>query len=226
MTPKPFTIIQEMCNEFVTDFSCAFFRDKLEDGPIYTKLVHDGTWKESEESITNVTKEILDVLKDIWNNSDFSSEFAKTLTSLKNLPIGNSFFISTLKKQSVASANRKGDGFMGRCSDIMFIDDDIKLWRECNDGLFWVRQTLKLNKDQFGIVDVQIADNKLHLNLLVRDIRNIDDDIKLWRECNDGLFWVRQTLKLNKDQFGIVDVQIADNKLHLNLLVRDIRNVH
>ena len=91
-----------MCSEFVTDFN------KLEDGPIYTKLVHDGTWKESEESITNVTKEILSVLKDIWNNSAFSSEFAKTLSegtyqltiilptiraSLKNLPIGDSFFI-------------------------------------------------------------------------------------------------------------------------------------
>ncbi|RHZ71252.1 hypothetical protein Glove_261g54 [Diversispora epigaea] len=122
MTPKPFTIIQEMCNEFVTDFN------KLEDGPIYTKLVHDGTWKESEESITNVTKEILGVLKDIWNNSAFSSEFAKTLSegtyqstiilpaiqaSLKNLPIDNSFFISTSEKQSVASANRKGMDLWG-----------------------------------------------------------------------------------------------------------------
>ncbi|CAG8591333.1 5072_t:CDS:1, partial [Diversispora eburnea] len=49
----------KMCDEFVTDFN------KLEDELIYTKLVHDGTWKESEESIANVTKEILGVLKDI-----------------------------------------------------------------------------------------------------------------------------------------------------------------
>ncbi|CAG8555346.1 683_t:CDS:1 [Diversispora eburnea] len=111
-----------MCNKFVIDFN------KLEDRSIYTKLAYDETWKESEESITDVTKEILGVLKDIWNNSAFSSEFAKTLnkgtyqliiilptiwTLLKNLPIGDSFFISTSKKQNVASANRKGNGFMG-----------------------------------------------------------------------------------------------------------------
>ncbi|CAG8608630.1 11834_t:CDS:2, partial [Diversispora eburnea] len=92
--------------------------------------------KESEESIVNVTKEILSVLKDIWNNFTFSSEFAKTLSegtyqltiilpairaSLKNLPIGDSFFISTSEKQSVASANRKGDGFMGRLFGLLII---------------------------------------------------------------------------------------------------------
>ncbi|RHZ89327.1 hypothetical protein Glove_16g40 [Diversispora epigaea] len=209
MTPKPFTIIQEMCNEFVTDFN------KLEDEPIYTKLVHDGTWKESEENIANVTKEILDVLKDIWNNSAFSSEFAKTLSegtyqstiilpairaSLKNLPIGDSFFISTSEKQSVASANRKGDGFMGRRPDIMFV--------------------AKYRETIFELMYVECS------RLICTAQKKIDDDIKLWRECNDGLFWVRQTLKPDKDQFGIVGVQIAGNELHLNLLVRDIRNVH
>ncbi|RHZ83614.1 hypothetical protein Glove_89g46 [Diversispora epigaea] len=70
--------------------------------------------------------------------------------SLKNLPIGDSFFISTSEKQSVASANRKGDGFMGRRPDIMF----------------------NIEK-QFLNLCVQIAGNELHLNLLVRDIRNV-----------------------------------------------------
>ncbi|RHZ67079.1 hypothetical protein Glove_303g158 [Diversispora epigaea] len=56
----------------------------------------------SEKSIANITKEVLSVLKDIWNDSAFSSEFAKTLSEK-----------TTSEKQSVASANRKGDGFMG-----------------------------------------------------------------------------------------------------------------
>ena len=209
MTPKPFTIIQEMCSEFVTDFN------KLEDEPIYTKLVHNGIWKESVESITNVTKEILSVLKDIWNNSAFSSEFAKTLSegtyqstiilptiraSLKNLPIGDSFFISTLEKQSVASANRKGDGFLGRRPDIMFV--------------------AKYRETIFELMYIECS------RLICTSQKKIDDDVKLWRECNDGLFWVRQTLKPDKDQFGIVGVQIAGDELHLNLLVRDMRNIH
>ncbi|RHZ63135.1 hypothetical protein Glove_332g27 [Diversispora epigaea] len=37
---------------------------------------------------------------------------------------------------------------------------------------------------------------------------------------------MRQTLKPDKDQFSIVGVQIASNELHLNLLVRDMVNVH
>ena len=26
-----------------------------------------------------------------------------------------------------------------------------------------------------------------------------DDDIKLWRECNDGLFWVQKSRRLEKE---------------------------
>ncbi|RHZ44922.1 hypothetical protein Glove_707g51 [Diversispora epigaea] len=90
ITSKPFTIVQEICNEFVTDFN------KLEDKSIYIKLVYNEIWKESEESIANIIKEIFDVLKDIWNNSAF-------------------------KKQSIASANKKGDGFIKRHSNIIFV---------------------------------------------------------------------------------------------------------
>ncbi|RHZ75345.1 hypothetical protein Glove_216g99 [Diversispora epigaea] len=116
-----------------------------------------------------------DVLKDIWNNSAFSFEFAKTLSkgtyqstiilptiraSLKNLPISDSFFISTSKKQSVTSANRKGNGFIGKHPDIMFVAkyrETIFELIKYNDGFFWVCQTLKLDKNQFDVVGIQIA---------------------------------------------------------------------
>ncbi|RHZ77326.1 hypothetical protein Glove_181g9 [Diversispora epigaea] len=67
----------------------------------------------------------------------------------------------TSEKQSVASINRKEDGFMRRhpliCTTQKKIDDD----------------TLKLDKDQFDIIGVQIAGNELHLNLLVQDMVNV-----------------------------------------------------
>ena len=56
--------------------------------------------------------------------------------------------------------------------------------------------------------------------------KKTDYEIKLWRETNDGLYWVRQSLKPDKEQFGIVGMQVAGKVLHLNLLVRDMVNVH
>ncbi len=40
------------------------------------------------------------------------------------------------------------------------------------------------------------------------------------------MFWIRKVLKPEKDQFGIVGVQVAENMLHLNVLIRDKANVH
>ena len=129
MIPKPIPLVQDICREFIQDFN-RHGRD------IRPKLSHDGTWKESEEDISCIVKEVLNVLKDVWNNPAFDSEVAKTLNegtyqstvivsairaSLKNLPIDTSFFISTLEKQSVASADRKGEGNSGRRPDIMFV---------------------------------------------------------------------------------------------------------
>lgn len=50
----------------------------------------------------------------------------------------------------------------GECSRI-FCDnnkkknDEIKLWREVNDGMYWVRQACKPLKEQFGIIGIQVA---------------------------------------------------------------------
>ena len=45
--------------------------------------------------------------------------------------------------------------------------------------------------------------------------KKTDDEVKLWRETNDGMYWVLQSLKPDKDQFGIVSIQIAGNILPL-----------
>ena len=40
------------------------------------------------------------------------------------------------------------------------------------------------------------------------------------------MFWVYKVLKLEKDQFEIVRMQLARNMLYLNVLIRDKANVH
>src|ERR1043165_8649429 len=53
-----------------------------------------------------------------------------------------------------------------------------------------------------------------------------DDKIKLWREANDGMYWVRKGRKPNIDEFGIISLQVAGDTLHLNVLIRDEGNFH
>nr|CAG8524164.1 8182_t:CDS:2 [Acaulospora morrowiae] len=93
--------------------------------------------------------------------------------------LGKSTFVSSFECQSSASADRKGDGRLGRQSDIMFImkrggknyellytecscltcttqkkKDEVKLWRKINDGIYWTRKSCKPDKDEFGIIGV------------------------------------------------------------------------
>ncbi|GES89966.1 hypothetical protein GLOIN_2v1873217 [Rhizophagus clarus] len=55
------------------------------------------------------------------------------------------------------------------CSQQKKIDDEIKLWRKSNNGMFWVHNVLKLEKDQFGIVGVQVAGNRTYNALAFMD---------------------------------------------------------
>src|SRR6185437_8694676 len=125
LTPR----IKALCREFVLNTSSRNYYNRSPE-----KLTHDGTWKESEEEITCVVKEIFSVLEDIWNNPALDSEVSKSLNEgtyqstvivpairavLGNLPFRTSSFISTSERQSVASADRKGSGQMGRRPDIM-----------------------------------------------------------------------------------------------------------
>ncbi|CAG8637018.1 7527_t:CDS:2 [Ambispora leptoticha] len=88
---------------------------------------------------------------------------------LRNLPFRTSSFISTSERQSVAGADRKGDGQMGRRPDIMLaVSYGVKLTID-----YIGREKLLMDKDQFGIVGIQIAGDTLHLNVLIRDKVNI-----------------------------------------------------
>ena len=131
MTPAPMMIVKEMYENFVTSFV-----DRNIQNTILDKLIHDGSWKESEEKIADVIKEVLILLEDIWINPAFNSELAKSLNEgtyqstvillsiraiLKNLPFRLSSFISTSERQSIASADRKGEGQVKRRPDIMYV---------------------------------------------------------------------------------------------------------
>jgi hypothetical protein len=52
------------------------------------------------------------------------------------------------------------------------------------------------------------------------------DKVKLWREMNDGLNYVYKFNKVDKDEFGILGIQIAGKMMHFNILIRDIYDVH
>ncbi|RGB22691.1 hypothetical protein C1646_775680 [Rhizophagus diaphanus] len=70
------------------------------------KLLHNGTWKESDEELADVTSRIL--IPAIW-------------ATLKGLPLGRSSYVSSAERQSSASADRKGKERAGRQPDIMFV---------------------------------------------------------------------------------------------------------
>ncbi|CAG8713211.1 7977_t:CDS:2, partial [Racocetra persica] len=209
MKPTLPSRIKDMCNEFVSSFSS---HDDSNGPP--EKLTHDGTWKEYEEELSCVVNEIFSTIKDVWNNPALNSDVAGTLNEgtyqstvivpfiravLKNLPFGSSSFISTSERESIASADRK-DGQMGRRPDIMFIVNHLDML--------------------FEIMYVECS------RLVCIQKKKDDDDIKLWRECNDGMYYTRKTLSPEKEQFGIVGIQIAEDTLHLNVLIRDKMNVH
>ncbi|CAG8725462.1 6145_t:CDS:10 [Cetraspora pellucida] len=153
----------ERCREFASDYN----EQQMEILP--EKLKHDKSWKEGDKTLIEVTKGILSILSDTWNNLAFSLEFIESQNegtyvtniivpaihaALKDLPFGKSSYVSTSEKQSIASADRRSEGNFGRRPDHKKINDSVKLRREVNDGIFWTWC-------------------ELHLNILVRDSGNI-----------------------------------------------------
>ena len=110
------------------------------------------------------------------------------------------FLLYSFERQSIASADRRGDGRSGRRPDIIFVmkdknkkyelmysecsrlfcspqkieDDYVKPWRETNDGMYWVYKSRRPEKDQFGIIGLQVAGSLLRLSALMRDSANVD----------------------------------------------------
>ena len=98
MVPSSFPqIIWEKCEEFVVNFA------ESNMSILSQKLLHNGKWKETNKELADVISRILASLNNSWNNSDFSSEFAKSQNegtyvtnvivsaiqaTLKGLPLG------------------------------------------------------------------------------------------------------------------------------------------
>jgi hypothetical protein len=61
--------------------------------------------------------------------------------------------------------------------------------------------------------------------LVCDDTKRVDDGDKLWREQNDGLYWVNKGCKLNVDEFGILGFQVAGKTFNLYVLIRDSKNI-
>ncbi|CAG8815282.1 25746_t:CDS:2, partial [Racocetra persica] len=117
--------IKDKCHEFTLDFT----EECPEDSCV--KLTYDGKWKETDEALMGVAKNILDVLANVWRNLAFGPELMKTQSEgtyvmdiiisliwalFKELPFRQFVFIST-----TASANRKGKGHLGKQPDFMYL---------------------------------------------------------------------------------------------------------
>ncbi|CAG8489050.1 3408_t:CDS:2 [Cetraspora pellucida] len=150
MSPSPLPPkIRRKCNEFVVAFN------ENHQVELMQRIKHDGTWKESEKQLAKVTDRILDTLRDTWNNPAFRPEFAGFLSEgTYGLSLEKSNFVSSSELQSSTSADRK-----------------VKLWRECNDRIYWARKSSRPNKDEFGIIGVQIAGTMICV--LIRDSADV-----------------------------------------------------
>ncbi|CAG8753907.1 8328_t:CDS:2, partial [Acaulospora morrowiae] len=113
---------------------------------------------------------------EIWNNKAFGSEFANSLNedtyvlnvilpairaTLQDLP-----FVS----KSDSSADQRG---IDEVVEDHMLYDEIKLWREANDGMYYVRKRCKPDKDEFDIVGVQVAGQTMRSNVFIRDNADI-----------------------------------------------------
>ncbi|CAG8520809.1 13246_t:CDS:2 [Gigaspora rosea] len=176
MKPVIPEIVQEKCNEFVENFSIEIL-DELSQ-----KLSHNKTWKKPEEVLVEITEEILNTLDNVWRNPAFCPKFEKQQSegtyvtdvivpllraALKELSVRKITLLSTAERQSVASADRKGDGKQGKRPDVMLIEEGM------NDGMTWVHKGCKPDKNEFGILGIQIAGKIMHLNILIKDTDKI-----------------------------------------------------
>ncbi|CAB5373346.1 unnamed protein product [Rhizophagus irregularis] len=198
--------IQEKCKTFIKDFRI----ENIDEFP--QKLSHTGTWKERKEDLLQVTEEILDTLSNIWKNPAFEPQNAKSQSegtyitdvivpvirsALKKLPIGKSAFISTAERQSIASADRRGK--QGKQPDVMYI--------------------IERKEKLYELIFTESS------RLICIDSKEENDKIKLWRKMNDGMAYVHKGCRPDKDEFGILGIQVAGEMMHLSVLIKDIDDV-
>ncbi|RHZ80269.1 hypothetical protein Glove_137g87 [Diversispora epigaea] len=212
MKPTLMPKITEMCEEFVASFVNHNYQNIISE-----KLIHNGSWKESEENLSDTVKEIFALLKDIWINPIFNSDLVKSLNEgtyqltviflsirviLKNLPFRLSSFISTSELYVLPKSQIIWD--LG-CQNAQITS----IW-DLGFGILAKNTNYNLG---FGIWDFGIWDFGVWISNLDgrynQNDKKKDDEIKLWRKCNNGMYYVRKALKPEKEQFGIIGVQVA-----------------
>ena len=79
---------------------------------------------------------------------------------------------------------------------------------------------MKLNGKKYELIYVESS------RLSCTSQKEKDDEIKLWRETNDGMYWVHKSSGPDKDEFGIIGMQVTGQTIRLNVLIKDMENVH
>ena len=79
---------------------------------------------------------------------------------------------------------------------------------------------MKHNRKKYELIYVESS----HLSCTSQ--KEIDNEIKLWREANDGMYWVHKSSGPDKGEFGIIGMQVAGRIMRLNVLIRDMENIH
>ncbi len=79
---------------------------------------------------------------------------------------------------------------------------------------------MKHNKKKYELIYVESS------RLSCTSQKEKDDEIKLWRETNDRMYWVHKLSGSDKDEFKIIEMQVAEQIIRLNVLIRDMENIH
>ncbi len=64
----------------------------------------------------------------------------------------------------------------------------------------------------------------LHLSCISQ--KEKDNEIKLQRKTNNKMYQVHKSSRSNKDEFKIIRIQVAEQTICLNVLIRDMENIH
>ncbi|CAG8594642.1 9666_t:CDS:2, partial [Diversispora eburnea] len=93
---------------------------------------------------------------------------------------------------------------------------------ETNDDMYWTCKSCKPNKDEFGIIDVQVVGKKLHLSILIRDMRSLDAGyLKIGKrfDCKVHKYFVHRLIasafcpkKEGKEYVNHIDGDSTNNK--------------
>nr|CAG8557552.1 9295_t:CDS:2 [Entrophospora candida] len=144
-----------------------------------------------------------DIQKDL-NENGYLTDVVMPLirAALKKIPHYKCIRVTTSEKESKSSKARRltqGSGKIGKKPDAMCI--------------------ATINGFEFEIMFLEgsrliTGNNKFH-----------DDDVKLWREGNDGMWHINNACKPKRNDFAVINIQVFKNEMALNVLVKDINGI-